>query len=159
MCVKRTESGVCFLLQENEKCLSHIGVTQLASHVGGNPGVGFFGAGKGESSSWGLPRLGAGYMVSSSIISQVMHQSEGQELSKKTLDQAGSRTTEWFGMGIVLGWWTPLFMPTWLGFDTVLRLWDETALTLAFNIVHQRLELVSKFSFLLYTRSLELSFI
>lgn len=44
MLVKRTESGVFFLLQENAKYLTHFGVTQLASHVGGNTGVVFFGA-------------------------------------------------------------------------------------------------------------------
>lgn len=39
-----------FLLQENAKRLTHIGATQLASHVGGDPGVVFFGAWEGASS-------------------------------------------------------------------------------------------------------------
>lgn len=62
-------------------------------------------------------------------------------------------------MAMALDCWALLFVPTGLGFNKVLRLQDAEILILAFNVVHQSLEWVSKFSFLLYKRSLRLSFI
>lgn len=60
---QRTESGVFFLFQENGIYLTHFGVTQLASHIGGNTGGVFFGAWEGGSFRLVLPRLEADYMV------------------------------------------------------------------------------------------------